>query len=532
MTSSFTTRRGDLKTALSQHEIDAGSGFFLNQEGLRTCYLSSLLHRPTNSSQVNSIPIPDSIAAYRTRDLLRSRAGRVLRGKGDQMTTDDGSVLAIARNVIESQLAARDANGDGSGSSATTTAAALTSLQRHHRPKVNVARIAATEAKKNESTISLAMEAWGRSRTAENLYADALTADRLTPQHTFAKGVALYSTGNAVKMHLHLQPPPPQNNTASTTIPSQPPQPSSSALIAGGGEIEVINSPIPITTTNSSLPFLSSSISLSQNQGPTTTTTSISASASDDDVIISSPTMPTPFKRLPVPVVIISTSTLPSNTSNNKTTTVPLRQRESLLAWWDSGVATVSSSSARVVSGGVGRKVREIGDTESPASRVISASSHFVQRFDTDAVRLAKAITMSAARYHVAQAQDVSPSSLQVDVPKWPTPPQLPSESIITNALRPGSAIHSTVSLPRNDLPARPSTAAAAAPPAKGSKEIAAPVPGVLLTNYVGGLLGDTTVARVNRLEALRARVFAAEIKRVAAEKKAAKAGGGGAKKK
>ena len=50
-------------------------------------------------------------------------------------------------------------------------------------------------------------------------------------------------------------------------------------------------------------------------------------------------------------------------------------------------------------------------------------------------------------------------------------------------------------------------------------------MPGFPANNYTGGLYGEATMDLQTRLDALRERVIAQEVKRIAAEKKAAKGG-------
>ena len=487
---------------------EPGAGAILS-DSLRTSYLASLLQRP----DVIAVPIPEAIVSYRTRDLLRSRATRISRGKTGRGELDP-QMLSVARSVVEAQLTARGDIGDVQNSARGGAV-----QQPRTTTSINVARVAATEAAKAEAIISITMAAWGRLRTAENLHADAKAADRLTVQSTYSKNVALYAVGGNVKAHLNL----PTNRTnpsvldaaAATTMP-----PPSAVDDYFGSRTQ------PINTAQES-----------------------SHLHDDEDVVMTSPLLPAVFKRLPVPVVISTSTVLPASVSAaapvksqfpNPNITLKTMGgvrpiRDTLLTWWDSGAGGAAGAGAGAGAGAragtiITRRVRDLGDTESPASRVIAAAASFVQRFDANAKVLAKAVSDAAARYNVAQAPEdegPEPSGEGLDLPKWPRPP-LPAESQIANALRPGSAIPIMVVLPPTDLPPRPSTAAAA--PAKGSKEVPPPVPGVVLTNFVGGFFEEIGTARVSRLEALRARVLAAEIKRIAAEKKAAKAGAAGKK--
>jgi hypothetical protein len=441
-------------------------------DGLRTAYLASLLQRPA----VDAIPVPEAIAAYRTRDLLRSRAGRVSRGKaGRDDAPLDAQHLAVARNVVEAQLAARGDGGGGGGDNFLTHG-----IRGVAALPVNVARVAAAEAARGEMVIGTSMSAWQRARVLENARADARTADRLGAQRTYPVGVGAYAAAQNVRANLVFQP-----------LKRHADAPASAREVSGGGG---------------------------------------GGASAHDDVVLDRPVMPPPFKHLQTAVVITEA---PAPAVDGGLAKKRRSFGEPLLAWWDSQAAAAAN-------GGVGaapkayRSVRLLGDTESPASRVIAAASDVVRKMAADAVSSAKAVTSAAQRFNVAQAPEVEPSppptGRGLDVPKWP-PPVVPPESVIALALRPSSAIPMSHPLPRDDDKPRPSTAAAAPPPKGAKGEAAPPEQGVRSINYCGGLYGEGRAARAKKLAALRARATAEEIKRIALEKKAAKAAGGGAKK-
>jgi hypothetical protein len=398
----------------------------------------------------------------------------------------DAQHLAVARNVVEAQLAARD---DGGGNFLTHGIRGVAALP------VNVARVAAAEAARGQMVIGTSMGAWQRARVLENARADARTADRLGAQRTYPMGVGAYAAGQSVKAHLVFQP---------LKRHSDAPAAAQEGLEAGGG---------------------GASASAQPRRAP-------AVGAVHDDVVLDRPVLPPPFKHLQT-AVVITEPPAPAPAVDGGLAKKRLSLGEPLLAWWDSQSATASSGGAGAAPKAY-RSVRLLGDTESPASRVIAAASDVVRKMAADAVSSAKAVTSAAQRFNVAQAPEIDPNppptGQGLDVPKWP-PPIVPPESVIAMALRPSSAIPMSHPLPRDDDKPRPSTAAAAPPPKGAKGEAAPPEPGVRITNYCGGLYGEGRAARAMKLAALRARATAEEIKRIALEKKAAKAAGGGAKK-
>ena len=456
--------------------------------GLTTAYLSSLLQRPL----VAPTPVSDSLARYRMRDLLKSAAGRVSRGKSGRADTPlSPGALGIASGVVASQLRMRDAMLPASAFPPATPS--LLSVQGSSIPN---ARAAAQE--RSAALIPGSVVAWKAARASENVALEGRIRERRAPKQVYFRSAASYAVGGNVRT----------NFLSAAAARSGASRTSDAASSSGATDLDASGS-----SAISSDAALGGGDTLPLSTRAQSVQPTLSQLDADDSTVVAFPVIPTSTRRLVIPVVYPEPSA-PATTR---------RGGETLLDWWAARDVDAKRGGA---ASGEGDGAGAVATFESPSARVIASASKLVTRFEADGTAAAARIVTAAARFGVTlapSAPDVA-SGVGLDVRAWPRP-ELPCARDLAHALRPASAALLGPLLPRRELPQRPATTAA---PAKGKEGAAGapPVVGFVATNFTGGLYGESGMSLANRLDQLRERVIAQENKRIAAEKKAAKAGG------
>jgi hypothetical protein len=154
---------------------------------LQTSYIASLLQRELPAPDV--APPSESLSAYKVRDLLQSRANHLAKLRGDRGGAEGG--LAVAHNVVQWQLRARDAGRPAAGK------------DDEGAPQPTIAEVAAqygsTSNRANAAvaaqSLSAALKdgAWRAFRHAQRQAAAAEIQGRRRPQTAYYERPAVYA---------------------------------------------------------------------------------------------------------------------------------------------------------------------------------------------------------------------------------------------------------------------------------------------------------------------------------------------------